>query len=284
MKSLKEISSLMNVPEIKNIIHNTIDGVYVAEHDESGHKYRNTKTGKMQVSVTTKLQIMSRPHLMPWAVKMGALWLMEGDRAQKLLDPNETNAMIQGMQMASTDIRDTAGDIGTAAHNAIEDYINEWIETGEKPEDIRKFAKPGVLPASIASMRAAEKWFNKQDIVPIAAEILVGNDKYSAGQLDFLCLLNGKLTLIDHKTSNSIDKNGYSMQTAAYRYFFNEMTGLKIEQIKILHLSKSYDKFEIHNVKNIASAYKAFKSACQLYDWVHSTRDKIIRDIKKIKI
>jgi len=274
----------MNLPEIKQTIDEKITGVWIAEHDEYGHKYRNTRTNKTQVSVTTKLQVISRPHLIPWAVKCGALWLMEGDRAQKLLNPNATEAMIQGMQMASTDIRDSAGGLGTQAHNAIERYINEWTALGKLPEDIKAFAKPTDEAGAIASMRAAEKWFKSKDIVPVVAEILVGNDKFSAGQLDFLCLLDGELTLIDHKTSNSIDKNGYSMQVAAYKNFFEEMTGLKIKKAKILHLSKDYDKFEVWDVKNIPSAYKAFKFVCGLYDWMFSPKDKIIKDIKKLKI
>jgi len=274
----------MELTEIKKIIDEKITGVWVAEHDEYGHKYRNTKTNKVQVSVTTKLQVISRPHLIPWAVKCGALWLMEGDRAQKLLNPNATEAMIQGMQMASNDIRDSAGGIGTQAHNAIERYINEWTATGILPEDIKVFAKPTDQPAAIASMRAAEKWFRSKPIIPVAAEILVGNDKYSAGQLDFLCLLDGELTLIDHKTSNSVDKISYSMQVAGYKNFLEEMTGLKIKKAKILHLSKDYDKFEVWDVKNIPSAYKAFKNVCGLYDWMYSPKDKIIKDIKRLSI
>lgn len=274
----------MNLPEIKKIIEEKVIGIYVPEHSALGHQYRNTKTNKLVTSVTTKLQAISRPHLIPWSVKMGALWLMEGDRAQKLLNPNSTEAMIQGMQMASTDIRDTAGSTGTIAHNIIERYINLWI-TGNQPEDIKDLVDiTKDNPASIASARAVQVMFKKHNVVPIASELLVGNDNYSAGTLDFLCLWDGKLAVLDWKTSNSVDKNSYSLQVAAYVKFFEEMTGLKIKEAKIVHLSKDYDKFELYNVKNIVQIYSVFKAVCKLYDFMYSKKDKLVKDIKRISI
>jgi hypothetical protein len=274
----------MELTEIKKIIEEKVVGIYVPEHSALGHQYRNTKTNKLVTSVTTKLQAISRPHLIPWSVKMGALWLMEGDRAQKLLNPNSTEAMIQGMQMASTDIRDNAGGIGTIAHGMAERFFNEWISFGKPPEDIRIFAPNNCNPASIASARAFQKWTEKNNIIPIVSEIIVGHDDYSAGQVDLIVYINGKLTLCDIKTSNGIDES-YRYQVAAYKYMWEYMTGIKIESCKILHLSKDYDKFEIYNVKKLPQAWKTFKSICYLYDDMKLKRDtKISKDIKKLVI
>ncbi len=276
----------MSPEQIKQIIKDKVEGVWEECHDATGHRYRNTITKVVVRSVTTKISsVISKPHLIKWAVKMGIEWLCIDDRLDRLKNKIWRDELISGAQLAYTDIRDNAGGIGTQAHKAIERYINEWDALGVIPKDIRRFTKPTDSSSAIASMRAAEKWFRSQDIIPIATEILVGNDKYSAGQLDFLCLLNGELTLIDHKTSNSIDKEGYSMQIATYKYFFEEMTGLIIKKSKILHLSKDYDKFSIWLVKNMPSAYKAFKSVCFLYDWKYNNKkDKVIKDIKRLKI
>lgn len=272
------------VQKIKDIIRDKVTGVWVPEHDTSGHRYRNTITGILQKSVTTKLQILSKPHLIRWAVKVGVEWLKVSDRWTKLNHESWAEEMMAGAQMAHTEIRDQAGGVGTQAHNAIERYINDWIASGDKPVSIVNFSNPSDDPRAIASMRAVELFFSKNDIVPIASELLVGNDKLSAGTLDFLCFMNGKLALLDWKTSNAVDAISYSAQVAAYKQFFEQMTKLKIKTTKILHLSKDYDKFTVYNVLKINKAYQAFKAICNVHDWMYGPGEKIEKDIKKLKI
>lgn len=275
----------MTKEQVQKIIQEKVTGVWEARHDTYGHKYANLLTGFMQKSVTTKIGgVIAKPHLIKWAVKMGCEWLLIEDRLEKLRNEHTREEMVSGAQLAHTDIRDSAGGIGTQAHNAIERYINEWTATGVLPIDIKAFAKPDDKAQAIASMRSVENWVKSKNIIPIATELLVGNDKYSAGQLDFLCFLDEELTLIDWKTSNSVDAISYSMQVAAYKYFFEEMTGLKIKQSKILHLSKDYDKFTVYKVLRINFAYKAFKMVCGIYDWMYESKEKIIKDIKRLSI
>lgn len=273
------------VEKIQEIIRLQITGVWEPNHDGIGHRYLNIKTGHNQRSVTTKLGILSKPHLTKWAIRMGVEWLKIEDRWQRLNTEVSAEEMLSGAQMAHLDVRDDAGGVGTQAHNAIERYINEWIASGDRPEYIKSFAKPTDDARAIASMRAVEAFFIKRNIVPIASEILVGDIRYSAGTLDFLCLMDGILTLIDFKTSNSVDPVSYSAQVAAYKFFFEGMTGLKIKQTKILHLSKDYDKFTVYDVKYLPQAYRAFRQICGVYDWLSDNRkEKIIKDIKRLSI
>lgn len=274
----------MDIEQIKNIIQTKVSGVWETAHDGSGHRYRNTITGNLQRSVTTKLGILSKPHLTKWSINMAIQWLQVEDRWQRLNHDSWREEMINGAQMAHLDVRDDAGGVGTQAHNAIERYINDWIASGVRPADMKSFALPTDDPRAIASMRAVEMFFVKHDIVPIASELLVGMDKHSAGTLDFLCFMNGKLSLLDWKTSNSVDQISYSAQVAAYKFFFERMTSLKIQQCKILHLSKNYDKFEVWKLNNVGKAWKAFKQICSIYDWIYDGKEKISKDIKKIKI
>jgi len=273
------------IEKIKDIIRTKITGVWVPEHDDYGHRYRNTRTGHMQRSVTTKLAILSKPHLINWSIRMGAEWLLKEDRLNRLVTERFREDMIKGMQIAHTDVRDDAGAVGTIAHNAAERYINDWIASGVMPENICTFASENSDPRSIASMRAVESFFKKHQIIPIASEILVGDVRYSAGTLDFLCYMNEELTLIDFKTSNAVDQISYSAQVAAYKYFFEKMTGIKIKHCKILHLSKDYDKFTVYKINKLPAAWKAFKQICGIYDWMYDNKkDKIISDIKRLKI
>lgn len=272
------------VEYIKGIIKLKVTDIWAPNHDGSGHRYLNTKTGHNLRSVTTKLGILGKPHLTKWAVRMGIEWLKEEDRWVRLHHESWAEEMLSGAQMAHLDVRDDAGGVGTVAHHAIERYINEWIATGDRPLDIKAFAKDGDDPRAIASMRAVEAFFHKHDIEPIASELLVGDIRYSAGTLDFLCFMDGKLSLLDWKTSNSVDAISYSMQVAAYKYFFEAMTGLKIKQCKILHLSKDYDKFTVYNVTGMSKAWKAFKQICGVYDWMYSSGEKISKDVKRLTI
>jgi len=272
------------VEKIQEVIKLKVLGVWEARHDTSGHRYANTITGHLQRSVTTKLQVLSKPHLIKWGIKMAIEWLLVEDRILRLKNEAWREEMISGAQLAHTDIRDTAGSIGTVAHDAAERYINEWIACFEQPKDIKTFLPENCDSRSVASARAVEAFLTQKNIVPIASEILVGDIRYSAGTLDFLCLMDGELTLIDFKTSNGVDQISYSAQVAAYKYFFEGMTKLKIKKCLILHLSKDYDKFTVYKINHIAKAWKAFKQICGVYDWMYSGGDKIIKDIKRISI
>lgn len=272
------------VKQIQELIQNKITGVWEVAHDGNGHRYKNTLTGTFQRSVTTKLSVLSKPHLTKWAVKMGIEWLVKEDRLERLRNEHFYDEMLTGAQLAHTDIRDDAGAVGTIAHNMAEAYILEWIRTGIQPKNIMFWAPHQCDPRSIASARAVEAFFHKHEIFPIASELLVGDTRYSAGTLDFLAIMDGKLTLIDFKTSNAVDQISYSAQVAAYKNFFEKMTELKIAQCKILHLSKDYDKFEVWKVQSLPQAWKAFKQICGVYDWMYGVHDKIIRDIKRLTI
>lgn len=273
------------VEKIQAIIKEKVTGIWEPRHDGSGHRYYNNKTGHLQRSVTTKLGILHKPHLAKWQIKVAVEWLCVEDRWQRLMHESWKEEMLSGAMLAPFDVRDDAGGVGTQAHNAAESYILDWIASGEKPVDIKAYAKEGDDPRAVASMRAVEAFFNKHYIQPIASELLVGDIRYSAGTLDLLAMMDDKLTLIDFKTSNGVDAISYSAQVAAYKFFFESMTGLKIKQVKILHLSKDYDKFTVYDVKYLPQAWKAFKQICGVYDWMSDNRkEKIQKDIKRMSI
>jgi len=269
------------VTSIKEVINRTIVGKILPAHDEKGHHYRFFDTDLVVDSVTTIIgRVLSKPHLLPRAIRRGVLWLEINDRWQNLKDPTLREEYITGAISAHTDIRDDAGGVGTIAHDAIEKYINIWLETGEAPLDIRKMFANEDEPRAIAAARGAEELMKKHNVVPIASELLVGDKKVSAGTLDFLCLWDGELTLVDWKSSNSIGDD-YAMQTAAYKKFFEHMTDMKIFQIKIVHLSKDMAKFGVYNVVAPYLAYQAFRSLCCFDRYWSNQSQKLTKDIKR---
>lgn len=281
------------VKQIKKIVDEKVIGKITPEHTDDAHFYR-FPTGELLPSVTTKTKIINKPHLLRWSIKKAIEWLEVEDRFANLSVIDYRNDMIDGAFSAHVKVRDDAGDVGTQAHNAIELYIKDWIKNDKRPGDIKEFFPNtysvatnsfvrGIDPRAVASARALEKLMIDKDVYPLYSEILVGHPKYSAGTLDFLCMWNGKLTLADFKTSNSVSDD-YALQTVAYKFFFEYMTWLKIEQIKIIHLSKDSDKYTLYKVNRMASALKAFKGVVSLYDWMYNGREKLSKDVKRIVI
>jgi len=274
--------------QIKQIIADKVIGQITPEHTGDGHFYR-FPSGILQSSVTGKLQLLSKPHLTRWAIRKGIEWLEVDDRWRFLGVNTMRDSYIKGAVEAHTEIRDQAGSIGTVAHDVVEQYIKQWLSDGVRPASIMDFFPTidGKLVAdlrSVACARGMEQLFMKHDVIPLASEILVGDEKVSAGTLDFLCLWHGALCLIDLKTSNAVDPIGYSLQVSAYKGFFQKMTGLSIKKCKIIHLSKDSDKFDVYNVIFPGKTYKVFKKLCEVWKWVNDGNKKVEKDIKRAKL
>jgi len=275
----------LSLQDIKSVIDERVLGKITPQHTEEGHFYRFEDTGRIVPSVTTILkEVLAKPHLLNWAVKKGIEWLEVDDRWTRIKDPAYRDEYITGAQIAHTEFRDSAGSIGTQAHQMCEDYIKEWLKTGNKPENMNWFAPNGTDNKAIAAARGFEKLTMEHQIIPLASEILVGHQKYSAGTLDFLCMWDNKLTLVDFKTSNSVTGKDFLMQIGAYTYFFNYMTDLKIKQVKLVHFSKEMDKPTVYKLTKPYAAYTSFKSLASFHKWWTNDKFKLEKDIKKIII
>lgn len=104
--------------------------------------------------------------------------------------------------------------------------------------------------------------------IPIATELVVGNHKI-AGQIDYLCYDNNKLTILDWKTDKQIKYNNpyqrmlgclshledcefnkYSLQISLYRYIL-ELEDIIVEDSKIIHYSDNeYNVIQIPYLKD----------------------------------
>ena len=282
------VLKMMNkIQEIKKIIDERVRGKIVEAHDVFGHHYKFVDTGNVYDSVTTK-DVMAKPHIVPWAVRLGIekfIALMEAKNWDKTAAQDKM--LQESCILAWKDVRDEAGTVGTGGHGVIEIYANKWIETGKRPEDIREFIPEGSDARVWAVARSAEAFFKKNNVEPIASDLLIGVEKYkSAGTLDSLIYNfdTDQIEILDYKSSNSISQESYSIQVAAYVKFFEIMTGLKIGKVRVLKLSKDYDKCDIYILKNIASAFKAFKANSFIYDWRSNHKDKLVKNKKIIKI
>lgn len=133
---------------------------------------------------------------------------------------------------------DRAGNIGTECHESIDKYLDDK----ENTPDLFFYKEANFAFNSFL------KWFDdikKDNTVEIILkeETLIG--KYFGGTLDGLYKINGKIYLVDYKTSNHVTVN-YTLQLAAYRYLLWELLGISIDGCIILQLSKkdiSYNEY-----------------------------------------
>ena len=167
-----------------------------------------------------------------------------------------------------SDARNEAANIGTIGHNAIEDFLR-----GES------------LDYTNMVVRAFQQWYmsitikHKFEVISMEESLVCD---WFGGTYDLLCKINGKVFLVDFKTSNHITYK-YFMQLAAYIYMLNQK-GIKVDGCIILQLSKTspeYNEFVLdfsHNndvvyMNNcmyaffaLVNAYYATKKAALYYD------------------
>lgn len=165
---------------------------------EKGRRYR-TPEGIDLPSITTVLSILSRDSIMKWRRRVGA---------------EEANR-----------ISHRASTRGTAVHAIIEKYINneEDFKDGYTPDIISSFLdlKP-ILDGRIGRVYAQE--------AP-----LYSNHLGVAGRVDCVADFDGKLSIIDFKTSMKPKRydyiTNYFMQEAAYAVMWEERTSQPITQL-----------------------------------------------------
>lgn len=289
-------------------------GCIVADHDETGHYYlyQNVRCP----SVTTKTKILEKEYLAKWKLNTAADYIKQHINSKPLED-----LLIEAFQVADKE-RDEAADIGTRAHNIIEDYINSQIATTpSKLKAIEAFIPTTESESRVIScVRAGGKFMDEWGVLPVWSELLVAHSELAvAGTLDFLafvpretvegkkdcqhdfyragkkperlCITCGKrevyeLALIDWKTSNSIDKAEYIMQVAAYNECLKKTTKLKVKRIIIVQLDKfnaSYTARELDmKAGQDKQAFGAFSAVNHVHHWLGSIHAKLQQPPKKV--
>lgn len=293
---------MYTLEEVKANIAQNVEGKIKALHTIDKHIYGFVGTNHVTDSVTQK-NILDKPHLIPWAVGLGISFLEEDNRFEQLKGPTRDD-LIMTAKFIHRDARDQAGGWGTLVHDNIEEWVREWMATGVRPGPIvDRLKEKGIEDYHVwGGVRSGEAVFDKYVCLPAATEILVGKDgkdhAEGAGTLDMLVWVPspeyredqhgdqirvGHLELWDWKTSNQVD-DFYAMQVAAYRRYFQHMTGLKIKFVKIFKLDKESDRFKCYDVPRPNEAAAAFRAISRVYDWRENGRKKLIEHKNRTKI
>lgn len=275
----------MRVKDIQHIIRNKVQGVWVAAHDEKGHHYKHIPSGVLVDSVTTKI-ILEKPHIVPWAAEIAVRNFIANLSMYDPKDEAMTESLIKQAKFAWQGNRDDAGNIGTIAHQGVEDYVVNWITNGSRPINIINFIDKEVDPRVFAAVRSMERFFmDNLSIVPIATELLVGSEyQRIAGTLDLLVVWNEELWLLDLKTSNSALHDDYALQVSKYKKLFEEMTGLKIFGAAIIGVSKNYDDYRVYDVLKPFRANAAMSHLGEVYNWFKNGKPKLLERKNRVSI
>jgi len=187
--------------------------------------------GKKYARVTRINSIIDKPELRAWYAKTGSV------KAKEILHKR-------------------AG-FGSTLHKLIEVTL--------KGEEL---SKSNYEPMLIESIELFEKWKEKFDLKPDALEQHLWSDKYQyAGTADYIGMFDGKLYILDWKTSRGI-YDEYWLQSAAYVQAFYEQTGIKVHGVGILQIRDGEVNFLTKSYDEIMTVYfPVFLAAITIYNW-----------------
>lgn len=176
------------------LYHDPVTHRFWKEVEGKRHYYRKSVTGILN-------DCIAKPGLVYWAVELGEDYLLDLIASGKVL--TEMDVLTAGQQ--HTIRKQEAADIGTQAH----EWIDHWLN-GENPE----------IPADQNVAMAIQSFLTFQRDHQVKwheGEQIVCSDTYGyAGRYDRVAEIDGKLYLVDFKTSNAINPE-YALQTALYQ-------------------------------------------------------------------
>jgi len=226
------------------------NGAIELEFDEKKHVYR---VGDQIVpGVTSILDILPKPWLAPWAVKIGAEAATElfnsypseasedgtGDYVPlRLVSDGDWERIVKAFKGAHRQKKEAAADTGKMAHNWCEAWaIAQWKQVDPPPMPTH--------PEARAACETFLEWMMRHNVTIIEAERRILSKLYwYAGTVDIIAWVDGELSVLDIKTSSRISYSMH-MQTAAYTQAYEEETGKIIQRRGIIRLPKDGEPFE----------------------------------------
>ena len=169
--------------------------------NRNGKRHYVTPEGKLYPSITTVLGELNKTSILEWRKRVG-----------------ETEA---------NKISTKASRRGTSVHSGCESYIKneEGYLDGQTPNIIELF-------------KSIEPYLERIDNIHGVELALYSNHFGLAGRTDLIAEFDGKLSVIDYKTSNRIKKkewcDNYFAQGSFYAIAYEELTNIPVSQIVII--------------------------------------------------
>lgn len=125
-----------------------------------------------------------------------------------------------------------AATIGTDGHNAVEAYLKDGIEC------------ENVCYKSFRIWWDLINTNHSVEILGMEEELVL---PYCSGTYDILLKIDGKIFLVDLKTSNNVGYE-YFIQLAAYRHLLYKVKGINVDGCLILQMDKETPSFEEYSL------------------------------------
>ncbi len=188
---------------MKTFNHVPVNLPDIKAKNQDGSRVYETPDGNFYPSITTVLSVRNKKGLHEWRKRVG----------------NDV----------ANHVARTSAARGTAVHHMCEDYLNNNFDEEKHKKKFLPYCLFGQLQRNV---------LHKIDNIR-AQECGLYSDKYKvAGRVDCIAEYEGKLSIIDFKTSSkerSEEWNeNYYIQASAYAEMFEERTGVWIGQICIL--------------------------------------------------
>lgn len=149
-----------------------------------------------------------------------------------------------------------AADKGTSVHDSIENFV--------------KFGIEDVDPEFRAYFDAFLQWWMEFQPILVGSEIRIYHIilRYG-GTIDLLVYIDGKLILIDVKTTYTVSDMSCGVQLEAYAKAL-ESHGIKVDEKQILHLKRD-GKYKVHHYPtNDSQRWRVFGALKCVYDYIKS--------------
>ena len=224
---------------------------YDLDYDDDAHSYK--VDGVKVPSVTRLIDSCFSKNLTEWAVTVGE---------------EEYHRII-----------DEALDIGNYTHEWIEEYIKYSLDgLLEYPEENDKFK---AAEKSISAFLSWDSYYHDSDggLEYLDSERKVYCDRFKyAGTVDAVAKINGRVCVIDFKTSKKIYKP-YHLQVTAYAQAIKRIDGLRRWPLGIiLRLDKETGEYE-EKVFEPKDHFDTFKKCLELRQWsslrIKNDKDKL---------
>lgn len=211
--------------------HTAIEFEELPTVTENGKRFYKTPDGILYPSVTTITSLIGKDAILAWRKRVG--------------------------EAEANKISTQASSRGTRMHGICEDYL------------CNKQFKPTIMPDAMAMFKSIQPILDEciDDVHAIEAP-LYSHHLRVAGRVDCVAKYNGKLSIIDWKTSSK-QKNekwiqNYFMQCSAYAVMFEERTGISVPQLVVI-IAVAEDHPQVF-VKKRNDYIKEFISYRNLYD------------------
>ena len=230
------------------------------EFDEKKHYY--SVNGEYAPSVTTILDSIAKPALVPWAANEGAkFFISHVHEGMKVED------MAKGIRGAYRKSSGSALNIGMEVHKWCEEAILWKLGKGEAPLPLERTESKNAI-------NAFREWVKANDVEWLTVEEKVYHRGHKfAGTVDATAIVNDEYCVIDFKTSGAI-YSAYHLQCAAYAKAIEDMRGKEVDKAYVLRFDKKTGEFEAGSSVEIMDNFIAFLGFLEGYSRLRTLENR----------